>query len=130
MSCRSISPIASTDATPFRRSKAGTTVSETKGVISLEDLPSTSTLAIITGSMSGLICMRIGVPTASSMEAVAVPILLFISITARSMLVPYSNSKITMLVFSCEILVTVCTPLALSSGLVTPVSTFSGLAPA
>ncbi len=96
-------------------------------------LPSMSTLEIMTGIMSGLILMSVGVPAASSRLASTRSMLPLISIITLSMLVPCSNSSRTILEFSLDELVMLFTPLVVASvcsrGFVTVCSIFSGLAP-
>ncbi len=126
-------PVPLTEATPSSRSKAGTTVSSTRRLSALASMPSASTLATITGSISGLIFISIGAPTASSSCALTRSTLPDSSIMAESILVPCSNSRMIMLEFSCETELTWDRPLVVpstdSSGRVTASSTFSGLAP-
>ena len=115
------------------RSKAGITVSSAKADISFTSMPSISTLATITGSISGLIFISMGVPTASSIWPETRSTLDESSIIAESMFVPCSNSRITMLAFSLEteltFLMPPVVPSTASNGFVTVVSIFSGLAP-
>ncbi|CAK7074071.1 MAG: hypothetical protein DELT_03190 [Desulfovibrio sp.] len=115
------------------RSNSGRMVSATIFDVSVMSLPSMSTLATITGIISGLSLIIVGVPTASSKFAFTMSMLPLISIMALSMLVPWVNSRSTMLEFSLDELVTVFTPLVVervcSSGFVTVCSIFSGLAP-
>ena len=97
-------------------------------------LPPASTLATITGIMSGEIRIMVGEPTPSSNLAFTWSSRLEISMEAESILVPCSNSSMTILAFSLDMELTLFTPdkvlRADSIGFVTLDSTFSGLAPA
>ena len=108
--------MASTLATPSNRSKAGVTVSRAKSEMPYTSRPSRSTLATITGSISGLIFKNIGEPTASSKLPVTRSALEESSIMAESMLVPCSYSSMMMLAFSFEVELTFFMPLPVPSG--------------
>ncbi len=96
-------------------------------------MPSLSTLATNIGSISGLICNKIGVPTPSANWAETVSIELDNSIITLSILVPCTYSRMIVLEFSLDTELMFFKPLEVpktaSIGLVTICSTFSGLAP-
>ncbi len=132
-SCFSIRPLALTEATPSSLSKAGTIVSSVNSDNSSMSIPSISTLATTTGSISGLICSKIGVPTSSSNIADTISMLPDNSIMALSILVSCKYSSMIILEFSLDTELMFLRPLEVlktaSKGLVTICSTFSGLAP-
>ena len=131
--CLSTRPLAVTDATPSTRSNLGITSLLTYLEISSLDIPSTSTLTIITGIISGFSFIRVVDPTESSKLPLTKSTWPLRSIIAESILVSWENSSITILTFSFDIEVIFSTPLTVentsSSGFVTVLSTFSGLAP-
>ena len=133
VTCSLTRPVSSTLATPSSRSNAGTTVSSVNAEICLTSMPSISTLATITGSISGLIFSSMGVPTISSSWPETRSMLPDSSIMAESIFVPCSNSRMMTLAFSLEIELTFLMPPVVpstdSSGRVTVASIFSGLAP-
>jgi len=101
--------------------------------ISSWDIPSTSTLTIIIGIISGFNFIRVVEPTVSSNLLLTKSTCPLRSIIAESIFVSCENSSITILTFSFDIEVTFSTPLTVektsSKGFVTVFSTFSGLAP-
>ncbi len=88
----------------------------------------------MTGSISGFSFMIIGLPTVSSQYPPIWSRLSRISIVTASMLADCENSRMTIEIFSLETELTVSmlliVAIACSTGLVTTVSTSSGLAPA
>ena len=130
----SIRPEGVTEATPSVPSSSVRICSLTSRETSWTSIPSTSTAARRTGIILGFSFIIMGLPTPLSFHAASTwSRLSRISTVTESIFALLLNSKITMERFSLEIelisLMLLMVAIACSTGFVTMVSTFSGLAP-